>query len=440
VWYGLREQVGASEFLGYETLNAAGSVTAILKNGAQAQSLLEGETGIVIFNQTPFYAESGGQVGDAGTVSSPDTHAVVTDTQKKLGDVFAHHVTITKGALHVGASLDLNVDVVRRQKIRANHSATHLLHEALRRVLGDHIAQKGSQVSADRLRFDFSHPSAISPDDSARIEDIANTYVLQNAPVMTQLMDVEDAKESGARALFGEKYGDKVRVVSMGVDETRKAFSVELCGGTHVTQTGEIGLVVIVQEGAVASGVRRLEALTGDSARHYLSEMSRQLQRVASQLKTSVSDVPSRLEQVIEERRKLERDLADTRRKMALGSSQGQDDDVQVIAGVSYIGKIVQELDMKDVKGLVDQLKVKVGTGIVAVANTTSQGNTSLVVGITSDLISRFNAANLVREGSTILGGKGGGGRPDMAQGGGPDGDKAADALKGIAKALEALG
>ena len=432
VWYGLKERLGATEFLGYDTLKAAGIITAILKNGEEVQVLNEGEQGIVLLNQTPFYAESGGQVGDTGALINADATAQVTDTSKKLGDLFTHTITVSKGMLRVGAGCDLSVNATRRNFIRANHSATHLLHEALRQVLGDHIAQKGSQVSADRLRFDFSHPAAITQSDLSKIEDIANHVLLQNTPVITKLMDVEAAKTSGARALFGEKYGDEVRVVSMGIDDAQKAFSVELCGGTHVRQTGDIGLIVVLQESAVASGVRRIEALTGDHARRHLGEMSRQLHNVANQLKTSVSDVPARLDQLIEERRKFERDLADSRRKMAMGASQDNNDAVQTINGVSFLGKIVHGLDIKDVKQLVDQLKSNLGSGIVAVIAIAEDEKASVVVGVSNDLTTHHDAVTLVRAAAAALNGKGGGGRPDMAQAGGPDGSKAAEALRSI--------
>jgi alanyl-tRNA synthetase len=437
VWYGVRERVGATEFLGYHTEKAAATIVALIKEGVEVSSLKAGESGVAVLNQTPFYAESGGQVGDAGVFLAPDASVTVSETHKKLGDVFAHSVRLETGVLTLGMSVDAIVDCVRRTSIRANHSATHLLHEALRGVLGDHIAQKGSLVSADRLRFDFSHPTPILDTDIAKIEDIANRYVLQNEPVITKVMDVESAKESGARALFGEKYGDEVRVVSMGVDDAQKAFSVELCGGTHVRQTGDIGLIAIVNEGAVASGVRRLEALTGDAARHHLRAMSRQLEHVAGQLKTSVADVTIRLESVMAERRKLERDLADQRRKMAMGGAQGADDAIQEIGGIAFLGKIVQGLEMKDVKGLADQLKAKLGSGIVAVVSVAEDGKAALVVGVSADLTSRFDAVALVREGSLALGGKGGGGRPDFAQAGGPEGAKAEGCLAAIGQMIK---
>ncbi len=339
----------------------------------------------------------------------------------------------------IGGS-ELEVDHGRRSAVRAHHSATHLLHEALRQVLGDHVAQKGSMVSPDRLRFDFSHPKPIGDDELEQIEAIANRVVLQNEPVITRLMGVEDAIESGARALFGEKYGEEVRVVSMGTDrQSNKAFSVELCGGTHVNRTGDIGLVSIVSEGAVAAGVRRLEAMTGEVARKYRAEESRRLRDLAGLLKVPSQDAAPRLEALLEERKKLERDLADARKKIAMGgnSSGGAASDVRDINGVKFLGKAVSGVDMRDLKSLADEGKKQVGSGVVAIIATGEDGKAGLVVGVTADLTGRFSAVDLVRAGSEKLGGKGGGGRPDMAQAGGPDGAKAGEALEAIAALLQ---
>ena len=440
VWFGLKDKIGATEFLGYDTERAEGVVTALIKDGQPVEMLKQGDTGIVMLNQTPFYGESGGQVGDRGVMIGLGVRADVTDTQKKLGDMFAHQVKITEGALKIGAALELEVDNARRSAVRAHHSATHLLHEALRQVLGDHVAQKGSLVSPDRLRFDFSHPKPIGEDELEQIEAIANRVVLQNEPVVTRLMGVEDAIESGARALFGEKYGDEVRVVSMGKDrQSNKPFSIELCGGTHVGRTGDIGLVSIVSEGAVAAGVRRLEAMTGEAARRYRAEESRRLRDLAGLLKVPAQDAAGRLEALLEERKRLERDLADARKKIAMGggASGGAASDIREIAGVKFLGKSVSGVDMRDLKSLADEGKKQVESGIVAIIATGEDGKAGLVVGVTADLTSRFSAVDLVRVGSEKLGGKGGGGRPDMAQAGGPDGAKAQDALDAIAAILQ---
>ena len=440
VWFGLKDKIGATEFLGYDTERAEGVVTAMIKDGQPVEILQVGETGLVMLNQTPFYGESGGQVGDRGVMMGLGVRADVLDTQKKLGDMFAHHVKITEGALKIGAALELEVDHQRRSSIRSHHSATHLLHEALRQVLGDHVAQKGSLVSPDRLRFDFSHPKPIADDELERIEAIANQVVLQNEPVVTRLMGVEDAIESGARALFGEKYGDEVRVVSMGTDrQSNKPFSIELCGGTHVQRTGDIGLVSIVSEGAVAAGVRRLEAMTGEAARRYRAEESRRLRDLAGLLKVPSQDAAQRLEALLEERKKLERDLADARKKIAMGGGAGGSvaQDVRDCNGVKFLGKAVSGVDMRDLKSLADEGKKQVGSGVVAIIATGEDGKAGLVVGVTADLTSRFSAVDLVRIGSEQLGGKGGGGRPDMAQAGGPDGAKAQEALEAIARVLQ---
>ena len=445
VWFGVRERVGATDFLGYDTEKAEGVVRALLRQGEEVDALAPGESGLVVLNQTPFYGESGGQVGDTGTIAAPGIRVRVTQTEKKLGDLFVHHVTVEEGRLRSGQPVELTVDHARRAAIRANHSATHLLHESLRLVLGDHVAQKGSLVAPERLRFDISHPKPMSDEELAQVERITNALVLQNAPVTTKLMAVDEAIESGARALFGEKYGDEVRVVSMGSypeeiapEAENKPFSIELCGGTHVRRTGDIGLVSIVGEGAVSAGVRRIEALTGDGARDHLTRESRNLRTMAGLLKTSVEDAPTRLATLLEERRKLERDLAEARRKLALGGGGGDGaaDAVRDIAGVKFLGRSVTGVEMKDLKSLADDAKRKIGSGIVAIVGVSEDGKAGIVVGVTRDLTERFDAVTLVRAGSAALGGKGGGGRPDMAQAGGPDGAKADAAIEAVASAL----
>ncbi|MDE1567528.1 alanine--tRNA ligase [Aquabacter sediminis] len=437
VWFGLREREGATEFLGYDTESAEGVVRALVREGAEVEALAAGEQGLVVLNQTPFYGESGGQVGDTGVMVGEGVRATVIGTQKKLGDLFVHEVRVNEGTLGRGTALTLEVDHARRAAVRANHSATHLLHEALRRVLGDHVAQKGSLVAPDRMRFDFSHPKPMTPNEVAEVEEIVNTYVLRNEPVETRLMGVDDAIASGARALFGEKYGDEVRVVSMGTDAGNGApYSVELCGGTHVARTGDIGLVSVVSEGAVAAGVRRIEALTAHAARHHLNAANAALQGAASILKAPVGEVEARISTLVEERRKLERDLAEARKKLAMGGGAAGEDAARLVGDVKLLAKHVSGIELRDLKSLVDEGKKQLGSGVVAIVGVTDDGKAGIVVGVTADLTSRFDAVSLVRLGAEALGGKGGGGRPDMAQAGGPDGSKAPEALAAVEAAL----
>ncbi|QFR32655.1 alanine--tRNA ligase [Ancylobacter sp. TS-1] len=438
VWFGVREDVGATEFLGYGTEAAEGAVTALVADGRRVPELKAGARGLVVLNQTPFYGESGGQVGDTGMLAGEAGLRVrVLGTQKKLGDVFVHEVEVEEGTLTVGAPVVLTVDPDRRQAIRANHSATHLLHEALRRVLGDHVAQKGSLVASDRLRFDFSHPKPLDDEELRQVEDIANRIVLRNEPVVTRLMAVDDAIASGARALFGEKYGEEVRVVAMGTDPGNGApYSVELCGGTHVARTGDIGIVSVLGESAVGAGVRRIEALTGDGARHHLNGQSRALQGAAGLLKAPVGEVEARIAQLVEERRKLERELGEARRKLAMGGGTGAEEPTRTVGAVQLLAREVTGIDPKDLKSLVDEGKKRIGSGIVAIVGVTDEGRAGLVVGVTDDLTDRYDAVALVRHGAEALGGKGGGGRRDLAQAGGPDGARAGEALAAIEKAL----
>ncbi|TSJ63187.1 alanine--tRNA ligase [Starkeya sp. 3C] len=438
VWFAVREDVGPTEFLGYGTETAEGTVTALVAEGRRAGELPAGGRGLVVLNQTPFYGESGGQVGDTGVLTGEGgLRARVVNTQKKLGDVFVHEVEVESGTLAVGAALALVVDSDRRQAVRANHSATHLLHEALRRVLGDHVAQKGSLVAPDRLRFDFSHPKPMDEAELRQVEDIANRIVLRNEPVVTRLMAVDDAIESGARALFGEKYGDEVRVVSMGTDPGNGApYSVELCGGTHVARTGDIGIISLLGESAVGAGVRRIEAMTGDAARYHLNGESRALHAAAGLLKAPVGEVEARLAQLVEERRKLERELGEARRKLAMGGGAAGEEPTRTIGAIKLLARQVTGIEPKDLKSLVDEGKKRIGSGIVAIVGVTDEGRAGLVVGVTDDLIDRYDAVALVRHGAEALGGKGGGGRRDMAQAGGPDGGRAAEALAAIESAL----
>lgn len=446
IWFPLREKLGATEFLGYETESAEGVVSALVKDGHEVASLKAGETGAIVLNQTPFYAESGGQVGDTGVLTGEGGIKFrVTDTQKKLGDLFVHVGTVENGEIKLGTALQLEVDHSRRSSIRAHHSATHLIHEALRQVLGDHIAQRGSMVAPDRLRFDFVHPKPITAEELARVEDIANDVVLENDEVTTRVMGVDEAREAGARALFGEKYGDEVRVVSMGRTARERGanalgWSVELCGGTHVKRTGDIGLITLTSESAVASGVRRIEALTGNYARKHANETMALAKTAANELRTSIDDVPARIAALMEERKKLERELSDARKKLAMGggasAGNGAASGVREVGDVKLMARAVEGIEMKDLKSLADDGKKQIGSGVVAIVGVTEDGKAGVVVGVTQDLTARFNAVNLVRIASETLGGKGGGGRPDMAQAGGPDGAKASEALAAIEKAM----
>ena len=413
-------------------------VLALLRDGKEVTALNRGETGAVILNQTPFYAESGGQIGDTGVLSGDSIKFSVTDTQKRAGDLYVHFGTVETGTLKVGAALELAVDHGRRGAIRQNHSATHLLHEALRQVLGDHVAQKGSLVAPDRLRFDFSHPKPVSGEELERVEDIANSVVLENAPVTTRVMAVDDAIASGARALFGEKYGDEVRVVAMGEGGGNSlGWSIELCGGTHVERTGDIGVISIAGESGVAAGVRRIEALTGNAARKHANHVAQIAKDAAAELRVPVDEMPSRIAALLDERKRLERDLSEAKKKLALGGGKSTGEDgVRVVKDVKLIARAVEGIDLKDLRSLADEGKKKLGSGIVAIVGVTGEGKAGIVVGVTEDLVARFSAVDLVRKGAEALGGKGGGGRPDMAQAGGPDGEKAAAALEAIAAAL----
>jgi len=431
VWFDIRDEHGATEFLGYDTEAAEGKVVAIVVGGEPVDSANAGAEVAVVVNQTPFYGESGGQMGDTGAMRVSGGAAVeVSDTEKHLGDLHVHRGRVTDGTLSVGDVVELQVDVVRRARLRANHSATHLLHEALRINLGRHVSQKGSLVAPDRLRFDISHPKPLNAAEIAAVEEEVNRRVAINAAVETHLMTPDDAIEAGALALFGEKYGDEVRVVSMGGAANddggkRAAFSVELCGGTHVRRTGDIGVFKIVHESAVSAGVRRIEALTGPDARAYLETHDRLLRETAETLKTTPDSVPSRVAQLLDERRHLDRELTDMRRKLAAGggNAAGGGSEARDIGGVKFAARALADVPPRELKSLVDELKDQLGSGVVAVADA-YDGKGSIVVGVTSDLAGKVSAVDLVRVGVAELGGKGGGGRPDMAQGGGPDPSK----------------
>jgi alanyl-tRNA synthetase len=439
VWFDLRQRLGATEFFGYSTEQAEGQVIALLKNGTEVKSARQGEEIALIANQTPFYGEAGGQMGDTGTLTTASGATIeVNDTQRKVGDLFVHLGKVTKGEVKVGDAVEMKVDGKRRTSLRAHHSATHLLHEALRRRLGAHVTQKGSLVAPDRLRFDFSHSKAMSPEDIAVVEREVNDRVRDNEAVETRLMTPQAAIEAGAMALFGEKYGDEVRVVSMGGKPANenKIFSTELCGGTHVRRTGDIGLFKIVSEGAVGAGVRRIEAVTGAAAEAYIAEQQRLLNEAATALKTLPSDLTQRIAALLDERKRLERELTETRKAAAAGGA-GSGPAAKQVNGVTLAARLLDNVPAKELKGMADEIKRQIGSGVVALV-AIADGRASLVVGVTDDLTKRLNAVDLVKVGSAALGGQGGGGRPDMAQAGGPDASRAKDALAAIESAIGA--
>jgi alanyl-tRNA synthetase len=409
----------------------------MVADGKQVKSLKAGDKASIVVNQTTFYAESGGQTGDHGVINAAGGGRFkVKGTEKRVGDLVIHMGEVEHGTLALGDAVELNVDHTRRSGNRRHHSATHLLHEALRKTLGSHVAQKGSLVEPNRLRFDFSHNKGMSPEELGAVETMANDIVLQNAPVNTRLMSVDAAVAEGAMALFGEKYGEEVRVVSMGRNEegaSRPIYSLELCGGTHVSRTGDIGLIKILAESGSAAGVRRLEALAGPAAREYLEMQDKRVAAAAAVLKTSPSDLVSRIENLLDERKKLERELAEAKKTLALGGgSASGENDIKIVNGINFMTRILKDMDSKTLKGLVDESKTKLGSGVVALLSTGEDGKASLYVGVTADLTSRISAIDLVRAGATALGGKGGGGRPDLAQAGGPDAGKADEALAAI--------
>jgi alanyl-tRNA synthetase len=434
VWFDIAEREGGTEFTGYSAEAGDGVVVALVKDSEEIQSATSGDSIILLTNQTPFYGESGGQMGDSGSVTGQDGFAAsISDTSKPLGRLHAHHLTIDNGTISVGDTVHLVVDSTRRTQLRSNHSATHLLHKALRDHLGDHVTQKGSLVAPDRLRFDFSHPSALSDAEIKAVEADVNAQVRGNSAVVTRLMSPDDAVAAGALALFGEKYGDEVRVLSMGLEDDTD-YSVELCGGTHVNALGDIGLMVIISESAVSSGVRRIEALTGEAARLWLGDRDRKLKSIAAALKASPEEAVDRVAALVEERKKLDRELTDAKKALALagdGSGGGATNDVETIGNISFSGQVINGLNPKELRGLIDEAKKKMGSGISALI-AVNDGRATVAVGVTDDLSGAHNAVDLVQTAVAAVGGKGGGGRPDMAQGGGPDGAKAAEAIDAI--------
>ncbi len=437
VWFDIAEREGSTEFTGYTSEEGEGVVVALVREGAEIETAESGDTVILLTNQTPFYGESGGQMGDAGTISGADGfHATVTDTRKPLGRLHAHQLEIRSGSVSVGDSVHLAVDGDRRSALRANHSATHLLHKALRHHLGDHVTQKGSLVAPDRLRFDFSHVSALTDAELKAVEADVNAQIRGNSAVTTRLMSPDEAVAAGALALFGEKYGDEVRVLSMGRDADLD-YSVELCGGTHVHALGDIGVMVIIGESAVASGVRRIEALTGEAARLWLTDRDAKLKTIAATLKASPEEAVDRVATLVEERKKLERELTEAKKALALAGDGGgaKAAETEDIGDIAFAGQVIQGLNPKELRGLVDQAKKQLSSGVSALV-AVNDGRATVAVGVTDDLTGRFSAVELVQAGVAAVGGKGGGGRPDMAQGGGPDGARADDAIAAIRSVL----
>ncbi len=437
VWFDIAERVGATEFTGYTAVTAEAQVVALVMDGKEVDSAQTGDSVLVSTNQTPFYGESGGQMGDAGTITGAKGLAMeVSDTSKPLGRLHAHLAKVQGGSIKLGDTVKLDIDVARRDAICANHSATHLLHAALRHRLGTHVTQKGSLVAPDRFRFDYSHPAALSAEDITAVEAEVNAEVRGNEPVVTRLMSPDEAIEAGAMALFGEKYGDEVRVLSMGNSASGTNFSVELCGGTHVRALGDIGLLRIVSESAVSSGVRRIEALTGEAARTWLVGREEALKSAASLLKTTPDEVEGRVAALLDERRKLERELAEAKKALALGGGGANTPSAdEEIAGIKFCGQVLDGLDPKDLRGLLDEAKARMGSGVAAVV-AVNEGKAAIAAAVTDDLTGKVSAVDLVRAGVQALGGKGGGGRADMAQGGGPDGAKAAEAIAAVRAVL----
>jgi len=438
VWFDIAEAEGGTEFTGYTSSEGEGQIVALVKDGVRVDRAETGDSVVILTNQTPFYGESGGQMGDAGIISNDGgLKAMVADTSKPLGRLHAMQAKVESGSVAVGDAVHLSIDVDRRAQVRANHSATHLLHAALRHRLGGHVSQKGSLVAPDRLRFDFSHNAAMTPQQIADVEADVNAQIRGNEAVTTRLMTPDDAVAAGALALFGEKYGDEVRVLSMG-RTTDTNYSVELCGGTHVNALGDIALFKIISESAVSSGIRRIEALTGDAARLWLVARDERLREAAAALRTAPDDVPARVAALLDERKRLERELADAKKALAMGGGAGSAAPAgpEQVGGHAFLGQVVEGLDPKGLRGAVDEMKGRIGSG-VAMLVAVNEGRASVSVGVTADLAGALSAVDLVKAAVAALGGQGGGGRPDMAQGGGPDGDKAADAVAAVKAALE---
>ena len=437
IWFDIRERTGITEFLGYEVESAEAQIVGLVVEGIEVKEANSGSDVAIILNQTPFYGESGGQEGDQGSILVESGARVnINETQKKLGDLHVHFGMVSNGKISVGDNVNLKVEHERRSALRAHHSATHLLHSALRNQLGDHVAQKGSLVASDRLRFDISHPKAMSEEELSIIEDQVNIQIRGNSEVITRSMTPDEAIEAGAMALFGEKYGDEVRVVAMGSQNSNEAYSTELCGGTHVERTGDIGIFKVLSESAVAAGIRRIEAVAGVTAQSYIANESKILNELAVALKVPVPEIPDRITSLIDERHKLEKEVTQLRKRIVVGGENiGVSMNFVEISGIKFLGKILNDVPAKDLKSLTDDFKEQIGSGVVTLVSS-NEGKVSIVVGITEDLTENLNAVDLVRVGSEILGGKGGGGRPDMAQAGGSDESKVAEAIGAIETAI----
>ncbi|OUS21925.1 alanine--tRNA ligase [Rhodobacterales bacterium 59_46_T64] len=432
IWFDIARESGTTEFLGYDTESAEGQIVALVKEGAAVPSAKVGETVQIAVNQTPFYAESGGQVGDTGVLRTDTGVAKITDTRKSA-DVFIHFAEVVEGEIAKGEGARLLVDHERRSAIRANHSATHLLHEALRETLGTHVAQRGSLNAEDRLRFDFSHNAPVSEEELIKIGADVNDYIRQNTAVETRIMTPDDARELGAQALFGEKYGDEVRVVSMGRANTGKGldgstYSLELCGGTHVKQTGDIGLCVIIAEGASSAGVRRIEALTGQAAFAYLQDEAARITALSGMLKTQPAMIVERVQGLLDERKALSNEVAQLRRELAMAG--GSDAEVKEISGTKFMAQVLQGVTGKDLPALIAEHKAKLGSGAVLLI--ADGDKVAVAAGVTDDLTDRLSAVAMVQAAVPELGGKGGGGRPDMAQGGAKDASNAEAAIAAV--------
>jgi len=440
-WLALRDRLGPTVFTGYDSVEGSGEVLAIVEGGQSVDELGAGETAEVLFDQTPFYGEGGGQAGDRGEIEWTDAtgqqgSGVVLDVQKHAGDLFAHRIEITSGTLAIGARVQLRVTADARLTTRANHSAAHLLHKALANVLGAHVAQKGQMVDAERLRFDFSHNAPVTEDELARMEDEVNAVIRQNLPAETKMMAPQEAIDAGAVALFGEKYGDEVRVLTLGRDLAGEGpYSVELCGGTHVARTGDIALFKIVSESGIAAGVRRIEALTGEAARQYLLAQAGVAKSLAQSFKVQPADVPARVEALTAERRALEKQVAELKKQLALGGGSGASAAPEEINGVKLIARVLDGVDGKGLRGVAEDFRKQVGSGVVALIGVT-EGKAAVTVAVTSDMTGKVNAADLARAAVLAMGGQGAGGKPDFAQGGAPDGSKAEDGLAAVRAAL----
>jgi alanyl-tRNA synthetase len=437
-WLAVRDRMGPTVFTGYDSVDGSGEVLALMKAGEPTDAAEAGEIVEILLDQTPFYAESGGQTGDHGTLEWPGGEAEVIDVRKHAGDLHVLSAEITAGTLELGARVAQLVDADKRQTTRANHSAAHLLHTALKNVLGPHVAQKGQLVDAERARFDFSHNAPVTDDQIAAIEAEVNAVIRQNVPAETKLMAPQEAIEAGAIALFGEKYGDEVRVLTLGrsLVSDNAPYSVELCGGTHVARTGDIGLFKVIQETGVAAGVRRIEALTGEAARLYLEAQAKVTRNLARDFKIQTQDVPGRVEALQGSVKTLEKQVAELKKQLALGGGSGAASAPEEIGGIKLMARVLDGVDGKGLRGVAEDFRKQVGTGVVALIGVT-EGKAAVTVAVTSDLTDRVNAADLARAAVIAMGGQGAGGKPDFAQGGAPDGSKAEDGLTAVRNALK---